>query len=116
MRNYILFAMGMMLSVSASYAHQVNLTLAPNGSKLLENKYLWVLNATCTIQCHESKNKIMVRVIKNKGTVNGKNLSNGQATSLTVQSNDSISVSAEAGAKVNILNLGHNTVEATCSA
>ncbi len=96
-------------------AHQVNLNLAPKGSKLIENNYLWVLNATCTIQCNKLKNKIMVRVVKNKGTVNGKNLSIGQVTSVIVHNNDSISVSAEPGAKVNIVNVGADSVQATCS-
>jgi hypothetical protein len=103
-----------LFSLSAN-AHQVNLKLVPQASKLIENKYIWSLNATCKIQCNESKNKIMVRVVKNKGIINGKNLSGGQATSVVVHNHDSITVSAEPGAQVNLLNLGTDVVQATCS-
>jgi hypothetical protein len=103
------------LTITPVHAHQVNFNLAPKVSKLIENKYLWSLNATCTIQCNQAKNKIMVRVVKNKGVVNGRNLSDGQMTSVVVHNHDSITVSAEPGAQVNLLNLGTEAVQATCS-
>lgn len=112
--NLIMFTITAFILLPA-HAQQVNLKLAPHGSKLIENNYLWALNATCTIQCNPLKNRITVRIVKNKGTVNGKRLSIGQVTSLNVHNHDSISVSAEPGAKVSIVNVGADSVQATCS-
>lgn len=95
-------------------AQQVSLNLMPKASKLITNHYAWTLNANCTIQAQQN-NKIRVSVLQNKGTVNGRNLSKGQATSLTVHNNQSISVSAEPGARVNLRNMGSAPIHASCS-
>lgn len=97
-----------------SYAQQVNLKLTPKASKLITNHYAWTLNATCKIQANQP-NKIRVSIIQNTGKVNGRALSQGQATSMIVRNNQNISVSAEPGAKVNLINLGEDTVQASCS-
>lgn len=110
----ILFALFAMV-VTQVYAQQVNLKLNPKASKVVTNHYSWTLEANCTIQANQAKNKILVSVLKNKGRVNGRNLANGQATSLVVHNNDNISVSAEPGAQVNLLNLGTSPVQAVCS-
>lgn len=87
--------------------------LAPQEAKQMTNHGLWTLNATCTIQ--EGTGKIKVLVLKNKGTVNGRQLSSGQATYITVADNSSISVSAESGTQINLINLGSKHVHAVCS-
>jgi len=100
---------------SQLYAAKV-IKLNPNESKQLTNNYLWTLNATCNIQgSGQSKNRIRVSILKNKGTVNGRNLSTGQGTSVTVRNNQSISVSAEPGTKVNLINIGTDSVQAVCT-
>ncbi len=95
-------------------AQGVNLSIGPHSTQVFENNYMWALNATCKIQCKD-KNRIMVKVMKNTGRVNGRNLSSGQKTSLAVHNNDYITVSAEPGTKVNLLNLGTGPVLAKCS-
>lgn len=95
---------------------QKTIKLSPNETKLLANNTLWTVNATCTIQgTQQTQSKIRISVLKNKGTVNGKNLSTGQATSVTVKNNSSISVSAEAGTQINLINLGSERLQAVCS-
>lgn len=92
------------------------ITLNPNETKLLANNSLWTVNATCTVQsAHKGKGKIRISVLKNKGTVNGKNLSTGQATMLNVNSNSSISFSADSGTKINLVNMGPELLQAVCS-
>ncbi len=102
------------LVATQTYAHKVDLKLMPKTSKLITNHYASTLTANCIIQTKESKNKILVSVVENKGRINGKRLSKGQATSITVHNNQSISVSADAGAQVNLLNLGVDSVNAIC--
>lgn len=102
-----------MLSSSA-FAMQLSLTLGPKGSKLITNNFSTIMNANCVVQSG-SKNKVIVSVLKNKGRVNGKNLTNGQTTLVRVNTNDSINVSAEPGTEVTLSNQGLDQVKAMCS-
>ena len=99
-----------------NYAQSMTLKLAPKESKTIENHYLWTLHATCTITANKSAKKIRIHVIKLNGIVNGRSLKTGQSTSVTVHNQDSLSVSADAGAEVNLQNLSHDAIQASCSA
>jgi hypothetical protein len=83
-------------------------------SKSLTNHTPWTLNATCNIQGTKTKSKILVSVSESNCKVNGKKLSKGQATSVTVKNNETISVSAEPGTTVHLVNMGTESVEAIC--
>lgn len=98
---------------SQTYA-QKTLKISPNETKLLANNTLWKLNATCTIQSTH-QGKIKINVIKNSGTINGRNLSSGQGTLIQVKNNSSVSVSAESGTQINLINLGTEELKAVCS-
>jgi len=90
--------------------------LSPNETKLLSNNTLWTVNATCTIQgMDKTDGKIKISVLKNKGTINGKNVSTGHATMVKVKNNSSISVSAESGTQINLINIGASNLEAVCN-
>lgn len=101
--------------IQPARAQSMQLNLAAHGSKLIENTYGFSLDANCTITNQKGKNKIKLQVVENTGTVNGKHLTKGQSTSVTVQGQKEISVHAEPGSKVNVLNLSDNPVQATCS-
>lgn len=116
MTNY-LSALVLCITILASsdvYAHQISLNLAPNGSKTVTNSFGWTLNARCTVKT-KSKNKIRVSVLENKGSVNGKSLATGQATSVVVEDQDAISVSVEPGTRVTLQNLSEDPVQASCA-
>ncbi|WP_298627062.1 hypothetical protein [uncultured Legionella sp.] len=99
---------------SPGYSQKV-INLSPNESKMMKNGTLWTINATCTIQgTVHNVNKIKISVLKNNGTVNGKALSTGQTTFVTVKNNSSITVSAESGTQINLINLGSEQVQAVC--
>lgn len=92
------------------------INLSPNETKLLANNALWTLNATCTVQgLHQNKGKIKISVIKNSGVINGKKLSTGQGTLIQVKANSTVSVSAESGTQINLINLGSDELQAICS-
>ena len=110
LKRSIITGLAFIIMSSPVYAGKV-IKLSPNESKSLTNHALWTLNATCNIQ---GKSKILVSVVENKCKVNGKNLSKGQATSVTVKSHESISVSAEPGTTVSLVNMGSDAVEAVC--
>lgn len=89
--------------------------LAPNETKVLANNAPFTLNATCNVHAsHPIHSKVRIVVIKNKGIINGKNLSSGQGTSVTVKNNSNISVSADSGTQINLINLGTEQLEAVC--
>jgi hypothetical protein len=95
---------------------QKTIKLNPNENKTLTNSGFWTLNATCNIQSSKPmRSKIKIMVLKHTGSINGKNLSSGQSTSLKVTNNSSISVSAESGTQINLINVGDQAVEAVCS-
>lgn len=105
------------IGVLSSQTHaQKILELRSNESKLLTNTAFWTLNATCTIQGTDKTNsKIKIGVLKKNGSINGKNLSTGQSTSVIVRNNSTISVSADPGTQINLINLGSEGLQATCS-
>lgn len=89
--------------------------LNPNESKELSNDFAWTINATCDIQGEAQQGKIMVRVVEHTSVVNGRNLAKGESSSFAVKSHDSISVTAEPGAKVHLVNLTNTALDANCS-
>ncbi len=93
----------------------MSVNLAPKQSKVLSNSTLWTINATCTIETNQPSEKILVNAIKNESHVNGQKLVSGQKKSIHVHNHESISVSAEPGAAVTIVNQGSNPIQATCS-
>lgn len=100
---------------SQSQAQGMNLQLAPNTDKVISNNTLWTIHATCEMHSTASKKTIRVNGVKNISHVNGKSLTAGQSTSMTVYAEKTIEVSAEPGAQVTITNLGNDAVEAVCS-
>lgn len=104
-----------LLAFFSSQIHAKTIALKSNESKLLTNSSLWTLNATCTIQGNnQTHSKIKIGVLKNSGSINGKNLSTGQSTFVTVKNKSTISVSAEAGTQINLTNLGNEELQAVC--
>ena len=102
------------LMSSKVYAH--TLTLNPHVARSLTNHFAWTLKATCDIQTQaSSKSKLVLSVVKNKSTVNGKSLSTGQTTAVTVGHHDHLVVSAEPGTELQVKNLGTDTLQAVCS-
>jgi hypothetical protein len=102
--------------VHAAHATTIELQLEPHHSQGIENSYAFTINATCTIKVKNNNNKIRFDITKNSGKINGKTLTNGQSTSITVDNQDQIEVHAEPDTKVTVYNLGDNTVHASCSA
>ncbi len=114
---YQIFTLSFLLvfGLFSTESQSKTLNLSPNESKLMTNSSLWTLNATCTFQnINEHKGKVKITVMKNSGSINGKNLSAGQATSVTVKNNSSVSVSAESGTQINLMNLSSDPIQAVC--
>lgn len=94
----------------------MDLTLSSKESKTIANNYVWTISATCTIHSTEDDKVILVSAISSDSEVNGKKLSEGNKTSITIKNNDNIKVSAKPGAKVIILNTSQGVIKASCQA
>lgn len=115
MPQFFNYSFMLLLCLFSLQSNAKTLSLAPNESKMLSNNAPWALNATCNIQSdHLKSGKIRVVVLKNQGKINGRNLSAGQGTSFTVRNNSHISVSADSGTQINLINLSSDTLEAVC--
>lgn len=113
-KNVLVWIVGLLLTTQV-YAERV-IALNPKESKSLTNHLMWTLNAKCNVKIHKHSNtKIVLKVLENNGIVNGKSLSKGQKTSVNVKNNDNISVTAEPGTTVSIVNLSTQSVQAVCS-
>jgi hypothetical protein len=89
--------------------------LGPNESKMMANNAPFTLNATCSVHgTNAIKSKIRIVVLKNKGIINGRKLSSGQGTAVSVKNDSSISVSADSGTQINLINMGSEHLEAVC--
>lgn len=108
-----LLIMGFVLFTAQLEAKTIK--LGPNETKMLANNAPFTLNATCSVHgIHPVKSKIRIVVLKNKGTINGHNLTSGQGTSVTVKNDSNIAVSADSGTQINLINLGSDQLEAVC--
>ncbi|PJD93462.1 MAG: hypothetical protein CK426_08780 [Legionella sp.] len=111
LRSYfVLASIFLSFSVAAKTIH-----LNPSETKTLANDLLFTLNATCNVHSLPAKrSKIRIVMVKNKGVVNGHSLTSGQASSLMVTNNSSISVSADSGSQIHLTNLSADQLEAVC--
>ncbi|HHT0594292.1 TPA: hypothetical protein ACTXXA_002643 [Legionella anisa] len=116
MNKILTLSLFMIIGLFCSHANAKTIKLSPNETKVLANNTLWTLNATCVVQStHPNKSKIKINVVKNSGTINGKKLSTGHGTLINVKNNSSVSVSAESGTQINLINLGTDELQAVCS-
>ncbi len=120
MKNAIIGLMSTVVLVAVfaqpARAQSMDISLAPHGSKLIENNFSFSLDANCVVRSQgEGKQTIRLHVLKENGVINGKKLDKGESTSVVINGSKSVSVHAEPGSKVNIQNLGDGPLEATCS-
>lgn len=113
--NLLLFIITTTLATTQIDAACLNLELAPKEHKVISNGTLWTIHATCQIQTSATKKTIQVGGLKSTSQVNGKSLSEGETTSMTVYDQKTIEVTAEPGAQVSITNMGADSVVAVCS-
>jgi hypothetical protein len=105
---------GLALLLSQAVYAQTVIKLNPKESKSLTNHMMWTLNATCSLQASGTQNKVLISVLEHEGKVNGKKVAKGHPTALNVAGSKNISVSADPGATVHLVNMGDHSVEAVC--
>tara|TARA_B100000949_G_C14192669_1_gene412448 strand:+ start:274 stop:657 length:384 start_codon:yes stop_codon:yes gene_type:complete len=89
--------------------------LIPNEPLELYNFTFWTIDAICQITTIDDENKVKATLLNRSGAINGKNLNKGDITHVNVRQGDNLQISAEAHAKVELVNLGEHEVTAKCS-
>lgn len=93
----------------------VEYELPANDPQVFSNIFFWKIKATCTIISDPPENPLSVKMLRKTGSVNQIPLSAGDSMGLVVQPGDKLNVTADSGAKVELLNLGPKTIRASCS-
>lgn len=89
--------------------------LKPNNPITLANILYWTIKANCTINSHDLQTPLSVTMLRKTGSVNDITLTTNQLLELVVHSGENLKITAESGAKVELVNHGENLVTATCS-
>lgn len=109
-------------NVSALTQHEfkqgltVEYELPPNDPQVFSNVFFWTVKATCTVISEYADNTIFTTMLKRSGSVNGIPLTAPETMFLTVQPGEKLHISAESGAKVELVNVGLYTIKASCTA
>ena len=94
----------------------VEYELTPNEPQILSNIFFWTVKAVCTVISDVPDNSISVKMLRKTGSVNGIPLTVGDTTGLMMNPGDKLNITADSGAKVELLNLGTVAIKASCTA
>lgn len=90
--------------------------LPPNDPQMFANTFFWKITATCTIHSDsDESSEILAEGMNKQGSINGIPLAKGDSRVLEVHPNDTLVLSADSGAKVNLTNLSQHLIVASCS-
>ncbi|WP_119343019.1 hypothetical protein [Facilibium subflavum] len=85
----------------------------PQQPVVIKNPLFWGISATCSISiASQNPQKIMGKMLKKSGTINGQNV--GDKLILEIKNGDSMRISADGLAQVEITNQGDETITANC--
>ena len=93
----------------------VEYELPPHDPQIFSNVFFWTVKATCIVISESQDNAISITVVRKSGSVNGIALTTGDTMSLIVHPGEKINISADSGAKVELLNLENITIKANCT-
>lgn len=89
--------------------------LPPQQPQTLSNPFVWEVTAICTVSSDAEDFMASFKVIRKKGTLNGKKMSAGESAQLMLHAKDKIKITAVAGAEMELTNLGEKTARAECT-
>lgn len=94
----------------------VEYELPPHAPQSFANIFFWTIKAVCTVVSEVPNNTISIKMLHKTGEVNGIPLTVGDTTLFSAHSGDKLYITANSGAKVELLNLGDVSIKASCAA
>lgn len=90
-------------------------TLQPNIPLSLTNYVFWDINAICTLTINDDKSgKLKAKAIYKNSSVAGSSVPKDGSLVIDVKDKQDLSITAEPGAQVELLNIGEYRIEADC--
>jgi hypothetical protein len=93
----------------------VEYELPPNDPQVFSNIFMWPVKASCKIISTTPENVIAFRVLRKDGSVNNTKMTTGDQMTLVFYPNEVVRITAAAGGKVEMKNLGEQKISALCS-
>ncbi|STX28954.1 Uncharacterised protein [Legionella beliardensis] len=113
-----LISLAALVLSSATYATDLLATrhyeFEPNQGKVLTNPFLWQLTMTCTLSTQDEKSSLTAHMLKYTGIVNNHVLKEGEEVSLDIKDQDTLNISVDGSAQVEITNHGASVITADC--
>ena len=94
----------------------IEFALIPNDPQVFSNIFFWKIQAVCTILGETAAAPISAKMLRKTGTINETLLGTGDSSGLVVEPGDKLFITADSGAKVELVNLGEETIIASCLA
>ena len=86
-----------------------------NDPQVFSNIFFWTIKATCTIVSGAPESLISAKMLKKTGIVNGTTLATNETFTTTLRVGDKLNIVAIAGSQVELINLGTETIKASCT-
>ena len=93
----------------------VDYELPPNNPQVFANIFFWEIRAACVVISEVTDNTIRIKVLRKKGSVNGLELTENDEVTFSARPGDRLHITAASGAKVELTNLGSQSIKASCS-
>jgi len=89
--------------------------LPPNDPQVFFNIFMWPVKVNCKIISTTPENIIAFKVLRKDGSINNIQMSTGDQMTLIFYPNEVVRITAAAGGKVEMQNLGEQGITALCS-
>lgn len=89
--------------------------LVPNEPVIFANSWFWTITAVCTTHLEGPHTKLYAEIINKKAKINGKTFEKGDKEFMVIHHGEKLTISADSGAKVKLINQGSYLVRAHCS-
>jgi hypothetical protein len=96
-------------------AVSIDYELPPQEPVVVANTFFWTIIAVCTVDSDTMDNNIAIKMLKKSGSVNHIPLNAGDQLDFPTQPGDKLRITADSGAKVELLNTGTHLIKASCT-
>lgn len=94
----------------------IDIKLQPNEKQTFQNPAFWPVEGSCVVSTEDESDDLFAFMKSRSGSVNGTPLKKGESITVTVHDGETFRLKAEAGAEVEVTNLGNSVVKGHCTA
>jgi hypothetical protein len=87
----------------------------PNEPQIFSNIFFWPMTASCRVTSNTPDHYMDIRMLHKTGSFNGVSLNEGDVTGAMTQPGLVLTIRADSGARVELINRGSQTIKASCT-